>query len=81
MSQATRLKLNDTTLQEKQITVTITDEMIDENKMVHITVINDKDGPVDNGVLLDTLPYLIILGIAAAGAVALLLHKRKHDDE
>ena len=46
-----------------------------------ITVTNEKDGTPDNGVLLDTLPYLIILGIAVAGGAALLLHKRKHDDE
>lgn len=35
----------------------------------------------DMGVLLDTLPYLVILGIAAAGAIVLVARKRKHDDE
>ena len=54
------------------------DEKIANNAII---VTNEKKGDPDTGVLLDTLPYLIILGIAVAGGAALLLHKRKHDDE
>lgn len=50
-------------------------------KSLGITVNNHFDGDPDTGVLLDTLPYLIILGIAVAGAAALLIRKKKHDDE
>lgn len=67
--------------EEKVINITIEDSMVAADGKIHITVINEKDGPVDNGVLLDTLPYLVILGIAAAGAIVLVARKRKHDDE
>ena len=55
-----------------------TEKAVPDNAIV---VTNEKKGDPDTGVLLDTLPYLIILGIAVAGGAALLLHKRKHDDE
>ena len=73
---ATEAKESDT----KTMVIPVTDVMVTDSG-IHITVINDKDGPVDNGILLDTLPYLIILGIALAGAAALLIRKKKHDDE
>ena len=65
---------------EKTTTITITDDMIDLDE-INITVINEKDAQVDNGVLLDTLPYILILGVVVGGAVLLFVRKRKHDDE
>ena len=47
----------------------------------NVIVTNDCVEQPDAGVLLDTLPYLVILGIAAAGAIVLVARKRKHDDE
>ena len=65
---------------EKTTTITITDDMIDLDE-INITVTNEKDAPVDNGVLLDTLPYILILVAVAGGGVLLFLRKRKNDDD
>lgn len=65
---------------EKTTTITITDDMIDLYE-INITVTNEKDAQVDNGVLLDTLPYILILVVVAGGGVLLFLRKRKNDDD
>ena len=65
---------------EKTTTIIITDDMIDLNE-INITVTNEKDAPVDNGVLLDTLPYILILVVVVGGGVLLFLRKRKNDDD
>ena len=54
------------------------DEAVKESA---ITVTNDFDGTPDTGVLLDTLPYLILLAVAVAGGVLVVVRKRKHRDE
>lgn len=41
---------------------------------------NDKKGDVDTGVVLDTLPYVMILAVAAVCGMALLLKKRHMAD-
>ncbi len=46
-----------------------------------IVVTNEKKGTPDTGVLLDTLPYLILLAVAVAGGVLVVVRKRKHRDE
>ena len=46
-----------------------------------IVVTNRFDGTPDTGVLLDTLPYLILLAVAVAGGVLVVVRKRKHRDE
>ena len=53
-------------------------EMVEDNA---IEVVNEYDAPVDNGVLLDTLPYILILVVVAGGGVLLFLRKRKNDDD
>lgn len=65
---------------EKTTTIIITDDMIDL-KEINITVTNEKDAQVDNGVLLDTLPYILILVVVVGGGVLLFLRKRKNDDD
>ena len=65
---------------EKTITIEITEKMIGQGK-ISINVINDRTAPVDNGVLLDTLPYILILVVVAGGGVLLFLRKRKNDDD
>lgn len=47
---------------------------------VKIVIDNKKDVDIDTGVFLDTLPYILILGVAAAGAVV-LVKRRKHSDD
>lgn len=51
------------------------------DKKLSITVTNDFDGNPDTGVLLDTLPYLILLAVAVAGGVLVVVRKHKHRDE
>ena len=53
----------------------------DTDKKLSITVTNNFDGNPDTGVLLDTLPYLILLAVAVAGGVLVVVRKRKHRDE
>lgn len=65
---------------KKTTTITITDDMIDLDE-INITVTNEKDAQVDNGVLLDTLPYILILVVVVGGGVLLFLRKRKNDDD
>ena len=49
--------------------------------LVQIEVINEREGEIDNGVLLDTLPYILILVVVVGGGVLLFLRKRKNDDD
>ena len=66
----------------KTITVKITEEMLKSSDgKFHITVINEREGEIDNGVLLDTLPYILILVVVVGGGVLLFLRKRKNDDD
>ena len=53
----------------------------DEVSSTTIVVQNEKKGEIDNGVLLDTLPYILILVVVAGGGVLLFLRKRKNDDD
>ena len=52
----------------------------DEVSSTTIVVQNEKKGEIDNGVLLDTLPYILIL-VVVVGGVLLFLRKRKNDDD
>ena len=66
---------------KKTITITITDKMIEELDIINIVVTNEREGEIDNGVLLDTLPYILILVVVVGGGVLLFLRKRKNDDD
>lgn len=46
-----------------------------------VEVVNEREGEIDNGVLLDTLPYILILVVVVGGGVLLFLRKRKNDDD
>ena len=65
----------------KSITITITKEMVDQLNEIEIVVTNHREGEIDNGVLLDTLPYILILVVVVGGGVLLFLRKRKNDDD
>lgn len=45
-----------------------------------VVITNNKDGQIDTGVVLDTLPYVMILAVAAVCGMALLLKKRHMAD-
>ena len=46
-----------------------------------ITVTNHCDLEPDTGVLLDTLPYIVILAVVAGGVALLMLRKRRKEDD
>lgn len=75
-------KSDDTTgtLENSTITATISkvnDALVDDK----IGFINTKEGTPDMGVVLDNAPYIAMLAIVAIGGVALMLNKRRRDEE
>lgn len=60
--------------QERQNPVSVSEGL-------HLTVINYKEAVVDNGAVLDSMPYILMLGIAPVGGLCLLLSRRKKREE
>ena len=50
-------------------------------KSVEVIVTNNRDGTPDTGVVLDSLPYVLILVIAAAAVVAVVIKKKRSRDD
>ena len=55
-----------------------TDKTVTNNA---ITVTNHATLKPDTGVLLDTLPYIVILAVVAGGGILLMLRKRRKEDD
>lgn len=76
---------------KNQYTVTVTDTAFAENsntvkgavaaKDVTVAFQNTHEGVPDTGVILDNAPYIAMLAIVAIGGVALMLNKRRRDEE
>lgn len=46
-----------------------------------VTVTNNKDVTIDTGILLDAIPYVLILAVVSAGVVLLLVRRRRNGEE
>lgn len=73
----------DTTMQNVTIdgktVLGVTDSVSNAN--VTVSFVNTHEGTPDMGVVLDNAPYIAMLAIVAIGGVALMLNKRRRDEE
>lgn len=44
-----------------------------------VTITNEKEGEVDTGVVLNNMPYILVLAVLAAGVAVFIIHKRRED--
>ena len=68
------IKVGDTTLGVNSYTIPV-----GATGPVQIIVENHREGTIDTGVALDSLPYILILAVVAAGVVAFIRKRRRHN--
>lgn len=48
-------------------------------KTTNVAYINTKNGEVDTGVVLNNMPYILVLAVLAAGVAVFIIRKRRED--
>ena len=74
---ATSVAVND----ENKIVSSGTFSVSAQKSALSVNYINNNGALVDTGVILDNVPYIALLAIVAIGGVALMLNKRRRDEE
>lgn len=46
----------------------------------NVTITNNKGGTIDTGVMLDSMPYVLVLAVVGAAVIALIAKKRRAED-
>lgn len=72
---AAKYLVNDTS----QGTTSVSGEAVDEASE-KVDIINNKGGSIDTGVILDNIPYLILIAVVIAAAIFLVLRRRTNTD-
>ncbi len=62
---------------EDGVTTIVPVEVDNDNEL--ITVTNTKEGEIDNGVVLNNMPYVLVLAVLAAGVAVFIIRKRRED--
>lgn len=62
---------------EDGVTTIVPVEVENDNEL--ITVTNTKNGEIDNGVVLNNMPYVLVLAVLAAGVAVFVIRKRRED--
>lgn len=76
------VKVGDTTLKGQNVAGNATYRVDSVTKdMATITFVNKKDVTIDTGILLDTLPYILILAVVAVGAVVMVRKRHSRDED
>ena len=44
-----------------------------------VTITNEKEGEVDTGVVMNNMPYILVLAVLAAGVAVFIIRKRRED--
>ena len=44
-----------------------------------VTITNNKAGSIDTGVVLNNMPYILVLAVLAAGVAVFIIRKRRED--
>lgn len=65
---------------ELKETTTMGVEVVGVDEDTALVFTNTKNPTIDTGILLDSMPYVVILGIAIFGIAVYVVRKRKKDD-
>lgn len=50
-----------------------------DSELEHVKITNTKNGSIDTGVVLNNMPYILVLAVLAAGVAVFIIRKRRED--